>query len=240
MKKIGIIAALPDEAACLTQHNLQQQKPVYISDEICICLSGIGHNNALHAAASLVKENCEALISWGVAGGLNESLHSGDVLIAENIIFENGQIECKAEWQEQLLIQLSSAEFRVVSGSLYSAAAICKTAKDKNKLHLKTGADAIDMESAAIAGLSKEMNLDFIAIRTIADEAVASIPPAVSRHTDSLGRPKLIRFIFSCLFNPGQILSLVLLARAFNKAIITMNNIAPDLKHKHFLYNTVV
>lgn len=238
MKKIGVIAALPDEAACLTQQPLQQHLPVNITEDICICLSGIGHNNALHAAAELIKQNCQALISWGVAGGLNELLHSGDVIIANKIINDDTVIECTSEWQEQLLIQLSSATYRVVSGSIYSSTSICSTAKDKNKLHIKTGADVIDMESAAIASLAREMQLDFIAIRTIADEAVAGIPPAVKRHTDELGRPKPIRFLLSCLLNPFQITSLILLARAFSKAMHTMKTIAPDLKQQYFLYNT--
>ena len=233
-----MIAALPDEAACLTQQPLQQLVPININEDTCICLSGIGHNNALHAAAELIKQDCQALISWGVAGGLNESLHSGDVIVADKIISNDITIECHANWQEQLLIHLSSAEYRVVNGSIYSNTAICASAKAKNKLHLKTGADAVDMESAAIAGLAKEMNLEFVAIRTIADEAIASIPPAVKRHTNELGKPKPIRFLLSCLFNPMQIASLILLARAFSKAMNTMKIIAPDLKDRRFLYNT--
>ncbi len=202
-----------------------------------LCLSGIGHDRALHAAALLIKQGAEALVSWGVAGGLNEGLHSGDIIIADKIISNDNEYPCSAHWQEQCLIHLSSDSYRIVSSSIYSDEIICSSPRDKVKLHQQSGADAVDMESAAIAGLAKEMELDFIAIRTICDEAIAAIPAAVIKHTDHLGKPKPISFVLSCIFNPAQIPSLLILARAFKKAINTMKLIAPDLKDRHFLYN---
>lgn len=238
MKHLGIIAALPDEAACLAAQPLKVNQPVTFAPGISLCLSGMGYNNALNAAATLIKHGAEALVSWGVAGGINEELHSGDLLIASKVITSDAEFQCQSQWQEQLLVELTSTTFRVFNSSLYSDDKICATRRDKRRLFDKSGADAVDMESAAIAGLAQQMDLDFIVIRAIADEAVTTIPPAVTRHTDMLGRPKPIRFAFSCLLRPSQISSLLILGRAYKKALTTLQTVTPDLKSRHFLYNT--
>lgn len=238
MNTIGIIAALPDEAASLSTHYITPQTPTEIEPGLLLCLSGMGYNNALNAAAALIKQGAGALVSWGVAGGLNEELHSGDLLVAERVLSEQGEFTCHRDWQDKVLVEFSSTSFRVFNTSLYSSEQIAATRGEKRKLFRRTGADAVDMESAAIAELAEKMKLDFIALRVIADEAVATLPPAVIRHTDTLGRPKPIRFALSCLFRPSQLASLLLLARAYKTALHTLNDVATDLKRQHFLYNT--
>ncbi len=238
MKKIGIVAALPDEAGCLVSEKITPFEPIQIQDNIYLCLSGMGYNNALKASAELLRINVDALISWGVAGAVNESLHSGDILIAEQILAADGQFQCSPEWHERLLIALSSASTAVFNSKLYSDDRICASISDKQKLFAKTKADAVDMESAAIAGLAEKMNIDFVAIRAVADEAVTSLPKAVTKHTDEFGQPRLMQFLLSCLFNPGQILSLLILARAYKKALANLKGIANDLKKQEFHYNT--
>lgn len=206
--------------------------------DMSICLSGMGYNNSLNAAAALIKHGAEALVSWGVAGGINEELHSGDLLIANKVITSGGEFQCQPRWQEQLLVELTSTDFRVFNSSLYSGDRMVASRKDKRRLCEKSGADAVDMESAAIAELAQKMELDFIVLRAIADEAVTSLPPAVTRHTTMLGRPRPIRFAFSLLLRPSQISSLLILGRAYKKALTTLQTITPDLKSRHFLYNT--
>lgn len=197
----------------------------------------MGYNNALNAAALLIKQGAEALVSWGVAGGINEELHSGDLLVASRVIFSEGEVACAQAWQERLLVEFSSNTLRVFHSTLFSSERICATPAEKRKLFEQSGADAVDMESAAIAELAQKTGCDFVVIRSIADEAVATLPAAVTRHTDMLGRPKPIRFTLSCLFQPSQIASILILARAYKKALDTLNSIAPDLKKQHFLYN---
>ena len=230
--------ALPDEARCLVSQRLTPQTPIALSDDVCLCLSGIGYNNALNAAAALVKYGAEALLSWGVAGALNSELHSGDLLVVERIQSDTDSFDCSKDWQERLLVELSLGSVSVFSATLYSTDNICATPSDKLQLYEKTRADAVDMESAAIAELATRMEMEFIAVRAVADESVTSIPKAVVKHTDMLGQPKPLSFVLSCLLQPGQIVALILLARAYKKAINTLQLVAPHLKKQQFLYNT--
>ncbi len=230
--------ALPDEASCLYPQRLTPHTPVALSDDVCLCLSGIGYDNALNASAALVKFGAEALMSWGVAGALNSELRSGDLLVVERIQSKQDSFDCAKHWQERLLVELSRGPASIFSATLYSDDKICATPQDKLRLFEQTRADAIDMESAAIAELASRLEMEFMVVRAIADESVTSIPKAVVKHTDMLGQPKPVSFVLSCLLRPSQIVSLLLLARAYKKAINTLQLVAPDLKKQQFHYNT--
>ena len=232
------MVALPDEAGCLYQGHCQRHSPIQIQAGIYLCLSGIGYNNALNAAAALIKSGANALVCWGVAGALDKTMHSGDLLIADKIISAEKHLPCTSDWQQKLLEHLTLTDNKVISGQLYSDNHMCVTARDKQRLNAECGALAIDMESAAVAGLAAELGHDFVCLRAIADEAVTSLPRAVTHHTDELGKPKPIRFALSCLSQPTQIASLLILAHAYQKAILSLSDTAIDLKNQGFLYNT--
>ena len=135
-------------------------------------------------------------------------------------------------------MQLANPLINTVSGDIASVSDICASVLDKKNLSLKSGAVAVDMESAAIAELASANNIDFLVVRAIADDADTGIPEAVLKHTNTLGRPDPLPFLFSCLKKPGQIKELFKLAKCYKQALKTLKQIAPDLKKQHFLYNT--
>lgn len=237
MSRIGIIAALPTEANCLYNKKLKLHTPVEIEKDQFLCLSGMGFNSAQHAAKELLALNIDALISWGVAGSIDKSLKSGDLLVAHLVITDDKSYSIRDDWVTRLETQFQASSIYSINGSIASIRNICASVEDKNKLCTTTGAIAVDMESAAIAERANANNIDFLVLRAIADEADTGIPEAVIKHTDHLGRPKLVPFIASCLKSPGQIKHLMLLAKGYRQALNTLKRVAPDLKKQHFLYN---
>lgn len=234
MKKIGIVAALPAEAACLYDEKLKVSTPVEIQDGIYLCLSGIGYDAASQAAEKLLGLNINALISWGVAGALDATLESGDLIIADSIISGNKNNQTTAKWQKELLALFTGKVQKALNADIYSSSEVCATIKDKKTLFEKTKAIAVDMESAAIVETAMNNNLDFMVIRSIADKADMAIPEAVLNYTDNLGNPEVLKFIGSCLSNPTQIKELLTLAKCYKKALKTLNYIAEALKKQHF------
>ncbi len=235
MKKIGIVAALPAEAACLYDKKLEVHSPVEIQDGVYLCLSSIGYDAASQAAEKLLDLNINALISWGVAGALDPTLESGDLIIANSIISGDKNNPTTAKWQKELLAFFSGKVQKALNADIYSSSEVCATIEDKKILFGKTNTIAVDMESAAITDTAMKNNLDFVVIRSIADKNDMPIPEAVLKYTDSLGNPIILKFIGSCLSKPGQIRELLILARCYKKAIKTLNNIAEALKKQHFL-----
>ena len=234
MKKIGIVAALPAEAACLYDKKLEVRTPVEIQDGIYLCLSGIGYDAASQAAEKLLDLNINTLISWGVAGALDATLESGDLIIANSIISGDKNNQTTATWQKELLAFFTGKTQKVLNADIYSSREVCATIEDKKMLFEKTKAIAVDMESAAITEMAINNNLDFAVIRSIADKADMAIPDAVLNYTDNLGNPEILKFIGSCLLNPAQIKELLTLAKCYKKALKTLNDTAEALKKQHF------
>ena len=234
MIKIGINAALPAEAACLYDKKLKVQTPVEIQQDIYLCLSGMGYDAANEATEKLINLNINTLMSWGVAGALDPSLASGDLIIANSIISNDKTYKTATKWQNQLLVFCSEKNYKVLNADIFSSKDVCATIEDKKELFEKNKAIAVDMESAAIAEKALNHNLDFITIRSIADKADMAIPEAVLKHTDKLGNPEILKFIGSCISKPAQIKELLKLASSYKKALETLSDIAPALKKQYF------
>ena len=238
MSKLGIIAALPAEAHCLRTEKYKLNSPLEIQKDIFVCISGMGAKNASTSARKLIEINVNALISWGVAGAITSMLKPGDLLIANEVICEDTSLFPDDRWGRNIALDLNNTSISIYLEKLVSTDNMCSTPDDKMHLAANTGAYAVDMESAAIAKIAKEKEIDFLVLRAIADDVNTFIPTVVTQHTDILGRPKLLPFIISCLKQPGQIKELIKLAKYYNQALLTLKQIAPDLKKQHFLYNS--
>ena len=92
-RPIGIMHALPQEGALLTvikdQQTVKHGSDKFVTGTlsgipVVITMSGMGKVNAAITAQRLISEfQVKAIIFMGVAGGLNQTLEIGDVLIAK-------------------------------------------------------------------------------------------------------------------------------------------------------------
>lgn len=88
MKKLGIIVAQEEEASPLTEllsrlGNRVKETTAY--DEICLCISGVGKLNAMHAAYSLIhNQNVDIILNIGVSAGRG-SLRVGDIVLVDRV-----------------------------------------------------------------------------------------------------------------------------------------------------------
>ena len=235
MSGVGIIVALPAEAKCLCSKRMKTGLPIEIQKNIFLCLSGIGHESALFAAKKLTALKVNALISWGVAGAIDKSLSSGDIVLANSIINEGENYSTTRDWLSRVSKHLQSIR-SIYNGDIVSSKEICASSTDKFHLSLRTDAIAVDMESAAIAEIASANNLDLLVIRTISDDAETTIPEAVLKHTNNLGQPRILNFMLSCMTNPNQIRDIFALKSGYKKGLTSLSEIAQVLNDKHFLY----
>jgi adenosylhomocysteine nucleosidase len=174
----GVVAALEFEARSLGDPG----------DGSMISVSGIGADNAARNARALVAAGAGALLSWGVAGALDPALACGTAVLPGEVLRAHGEAggaalqrfaTCRG-WRERLLAALQG-QAAVVSGTLLSSAAPVTTLAHKASLFRQTMAVAVDMESAAVAGVAAEHGLPFIALRVILDTALDRLPGSVMR-----------------------------------------------------------
>jgi nucleoside phosphorylase len=90
------------------------------------------------------------------------------------------------------------------SGNLLSMDHVASTASEKSERR-EIGADAVEMEAAAVAAKAKEWSLPFYAIRVVTDTATESFPLDFNRMRDADGRFDRAKIITAALRRPGAI-----------------------------------
>lgn len=188
------LCALPQEARYL--RNLPS---ISNGNDRLVC-SGVGPRNAERATRDLLAAGHPSLVvSAGVAGGLNPSLKIGDVILAGSIIDEaSGQrFHPRADFTGHGL----RFTFLSVSRMITSTA-------DKRSLAAKYGADAVDMESAAIAKVCAEKGVPFAVVRAISDTAEEALPQAIASFFGADGRLRVGRVVAALARNPALVKAL--------------------------------
>jgi adenosylhomocysteine nucleosidase len=174
-------------------------------------ISGMGCDRATRAARELVDAGAEALLSWGTAGALDPALTEGTVLLATKVISHDERSGLETHfgtalpWRTRLGNALA-AHGPVVEGTLMTAAALVATAEAKAQLFRRTGAMAVDMESAAVAKVAASATLPFMVIRVIVDTARDTLPDALVQMIDAelRGERRRSRLALPLLRAPAQ------------------------------------
>jgi adenosylhomocysteine nucleosidase len=159
---------------------------------------------AAAAARILVSQGVTSLVSFGLAGGLNPALRPGMLVIPAEIVTAGRRYAT------------DPALTRWLGGPAYSLFAvpdIIVTAAAKLAAHAATGADAIDLESGAVAAVAAEHGIGCAALRAICDPAERSLPPAALIALSGTGRIVLARVLLAVLRRPGQMAGLLQLGR---------------------------
>jgi adenosylhomocysteine nucleosidase len=160
---------------------------------------------AASATRQAIAAGATAIVSFGVAGGLDPRLRAGAIIRPGAVL-----------WQGRLF-PADPALTRALGGQTGALIATettpAATARQKKALREATGAAAIDLESGPAAELAARHHLPFAALRAICDTAVQDLPQAALIALDPGGRILLGRVIASLLQRPGQLPGLVALGR---------------------------
>jgi len=225
----GIVVALPEELSTLTSKKISKGCCVFITDTIVLAYSGAGADNAQAASEQLLTQGASRLVSWGCAAALSESLKPGDLILADTLIDAEGvEFSIHDEWLG-FATSLISTQLKVHTGSLAESKTIVATAKDKRHLHAQTGAIALDMESAAVAAVTRQNNLPFLAIRTVADPVHMDLPKAINHSINDEGDIVLAKLLAFIALHPAELPGLIKLGLHFNAAKNTLRSVAKQL-----------
>ena len=157
-----------------------------------------------HAIKKAVFSGEAAIVSFGIAGALNPHLTAGDWVVASGVTSGDRSIGTDIEWSNRLAHRLAGAKL----GDIVTVAAPVLHPMNKRRLHLDTGAIAVDMESFQAAALAEELGVPFAAVRVIADPMHREIPPAARLGLQSDGTVAIAAVLHSLLRKPSQLPSL--------------------------------
>ena len=157
-----------------------------------------------HAMAA----GCGGLISFGVAGGLAPYLKPGTCVIGSEIIDGDDTRATDARWAQRLT--------RLIPGSIHGAIAGAREpiahAQDKRRLHERTGALAVDMESHIVAEAAERHGVPLAAIRVVVDPVERTIPRSALAGSRPDGTIDPIAVMRSLVRYPRDLIGLIRLS----------------------------
>ena len=195
-KDIGIIVATPEEMKEL-KSIMQESQKIKIFDldfykgkinnkNYILVKCGVGKVNAARTTQILIDNfDIESIINVGVAGGLNNYINIGDIVIGERLVqhdfditafgYEKGHISETGRFFEsdKSLIEkckkVKIENVQIILGTIASGDIFCTDIKMKEEIRTKFNGDCVEMEGASIAQTAYLCNIPFLVIRAISD-----------------------------------------------------------------------
>lgn len=205
MNCIGIIGAMEQEVSRLkemmedvritSRASMDFYEGILKGKKVVVVRSGVGKVNAGMCAQILADVfQVEAIINTGIAGGLNNDINIGDIVLSTDVLhhdmnavgfgYPKGQIpqmdvfsfqadaalrDAAAKACQEVNPEIQVFEGRIASGDQF----ICEQ-KIKDEITNEFGAFAVEMEGAAIGQAAWLNHVPFLIIRAISDKADGS------------------------------------------------------------------
>lgn len=195
MKRIGVLTAMSVEykqlAAMLeNKETVAYGQDVYLkgtigSVEVVLLQCGIGKVNAAMGAALLIERlHPDAVLSTGVAGGVDNTLHVMDVVVSRQTVYHDmwcgpgnawGQVQELPERLDGDEAMIAAAlrtatHVRIVEGLICTGDLFVSQPAEQQLIKERfPDALAVDMESCAIAQVCYLRKVPFVSFRIISD-----------------------------------------------------------------------
>jgi adenosylhomocysteine nucleosidase len=204
MPNVAIVAALEREVRPLVkkwnvrdrEHDGRRFRFFQKEETVLVC-GGIGPTAARRATEAIVALFHPNLVySIGFAGALDPGLKVADILRPSRVVNAS---------------DASRADVEGGTGVLVSFGSIASPAQ-KSKLRDSFGAQAVDMEAAAVARAAEARGVAFGVVKVISDEIDFELP-AMDRFVDSEGQFSEVRFATFAAIRPWLWLRVIRLAR---------------------------
>ena len=214
---IGIVSGLRRETHCLTTPGTAN------TDNLTF--SGVGPERAEAGARELIAKGAEALVSFGVSGGIAPEISAGTLILARAGVFGDTIFETTTFWRQSLKDMLPP-NIIIEEGPIVGVDKMIASPEAKQRLHANTGALACDMESHTVAQVAAEVGLPFIAVRAISDPAGRDVPKWVLHCLSGEGDVDYQSLILALARRPWALPALMALAGNSKKAFGALRRVA--------------
>jgi adenosylhomocysteine nucleosidase len=240
-KTTAILAAVSEEIAGIKQAmNISDRIRLGKSEawpgkwqgkNIVLVRTGVGKQRAAEAALKTIEQfSPDRLLSIGYAGGLVPNLEVSDLIVAEQIM----DVESSAEfvpdpqWLQMAQNVSASENYKVISGRLVTADKVIHSPQDKKEFGERFSAEAVEMETSAIAKVAMDKNMPFLSVRAISDSVEQEILDS-SSFLGSDGEISKLKAGWYVLTHPGSISSALSLRSQTQRATRTMTEFVSNL-----------
>ncbi len=224
METILLVAASPDEFAGL-RRRLKPLRRLAWPVEYAACADGLGKRWLLVAngmgpnlAAGAVetarrRADFTVVASVGFCGGLAPVLRPEEVFVASTVLaLDTGR--CFAA-------RLPRARYPFRCGTLISVDRVVQTPDEKAELH-RGGAEAVEMEAAAVAERAARWNLPFYCVRVVTDTAAEGFFLDFNPLRTREGRLPRWKIVAAALRRPSRVADLLRLRNRCRRAALAL------------------
>lgn len=193
---VGIIVAEVEEMEAVKEimenvnsmdiYNLKIYTGTIGNKEILLVRGGVGKVNATRVCQIITdKFNLDYIINVGSAGGLNENLNIGDIIVGEKLVQHDFDVTAFGrekgfipetgrffESDKTLLERCKDIKIdnqKIVTGVIGSGDVFLTDTGLKEKIKQDFNCDCVEMEGAAIAQVCTLNKIPFLVIRSISD-----------------------------------------------------------------------
>lgn len=191
---------------------------------IVACAAARPHK-ARDLAHELVAMGATRLMSFGIAGSLDSSVHLGDIFIGTRIASAKGQWTCDDAWGQALAKKIPHAQ----RGGVYGSEVLVASIEEKDALFHATGCSIVDMESQCAAEVAAESGLPLMVVRAVCDDSVMNVPPFVMASIREDGGISIFRAFGHLALHPLQTADLFKVINGTGKALEALRHICTSL-----------
>lgn len=176
---------------------------------------------------ALVARGIGGLISFGIAGGLDPALRTGDLVISATVIDAEGRRYVgNPAWLEQALTLLPASS----AGHVFASDHIVETTAEKRQLFTSFQALAADMESHHMARIAEQHQLPFLVIRAVSDTAGETLPAGLAAGVDADGGTRILPILAALLSGKLGLAAVMRAGRSANTALRVLRQARPTLE----------
>lgn len=200
MRTVAVIGALDEEVAGIASalHGVEHRDEAGLDivhgalatrqgpdNAVAATVGGMGLVNAAATTQHLIDAfHPEAVIFSGIAGSLNPALHINDVVLGGTLRYLDSDMRLIAQWKpgteefhsDPHLLDLADATLNDLDvihivGIIASGNTFVDTPERIDQVKRQTGADAVEMEGAAVAHVAARNDVPALVIRALSDNA---------------------------------------------------------------------
>lgn len=175
---------------------------------------------------ALIPTNCDAIMSFGLCGGLAPQAEIAQVFLCTTLVTPDGSFEADKDWIVRLFARTKLYAQHWYSTGVYNEA---NTPEQRAAIFNQTGAWVIDDESYSVAIFAKQRGIPFTIMRSVSDGYADTVPPAADNAINPDGSFNLWSLLTSLASDPGQIAGLIKMASQYNQSLGTLKQAALEL-----------
>lgn len=169
-------------------------------------------------AAETALDRCggrAVVLSTGFCGALDPSLRAGAIFAADEVLDAAGRRTFPA--------RLPHSPQPYHQGRLLTQDRVAVSVQEKASLR-EHGADAVDMEAAAVAAEAERRNAPFYCVRVVSDSAGETLPVDFNACRGPEGRFSNSRITLAALLHPSSLIPLLRFGRTCRRAALILGD----------------